>query len=315
MLAACPLCTIAPMRPCLTASLLALALLPPTLAATPAASGWSAPQIAGLMTEARLTETSGLAAASLPGHWWVINDSGHPAELHLMNTDGKRVASVGIAGVINTDWEDLSAFTLDGQRYLLIADTGDNGGIRRSLELHVVAEPAQVRDGDSLPVAWSLRFRWPDGARDCEAVAVDAARGEILLVSKKRVPPELFRLPLRPADDTLQVAERIGLLAGIQQPTAEDRIRNPVYGRFRAQISAADLSPDGLTLAVLNYRAVYLYTRGPDGDWTAALARPARLDYPWMPQAEAIAFAADGGSLWVAGEQTPSPLLRFDRQP
>jgi len=303
------------MRPCLTATLLALALLPPVSATTPAAGGWSPPRIAGLMTEARLTETSGLAAASRPGHWWVINDSGHPAELHLMDASGKRVASVGIAGLSNTDWEDLASFTLDGRRYLMIADTGDNGGIRRSLNLHVVTEPLQVRDGESLPVAWSLRFRWPDGARDCEAVAVDAARGEILLVSKKRVPPELFRLPLRPADDSLQVAERIGLLAGIAQPSAEDLIRNPVYGRFRAQVSAADLSPDGLTLAVLNYRAAYLYTRAADGSWTAALQSPARLDFPWMPQAEAIAFAADGRSLWVAGEQTPSPLLRFDRQP
>jgi len=303
------------MRSCLTATLLALALLPPATAATPAASGWSAPRIAGLMTEARLTETSGLAAASQPGHWWVLNDSGHPAELHLMDASGKRVASIGIEGVANTDWEDLASFVLDGRRHLLIADTGDNGGIRRSLRLHVVVEPSQVRDGESLPVAWSLRFRWPDGARDCEAVVVDAARGEILLVSKKRVPPELFRLPLRPADNRLLVAERIGLLAGIAQPTAEDLARNPVYGRFRAQVSAADLSPDGRTLAVLNYRAAYLYTRGADGGWTAALQGPVRLDFPWMPQAEAIAFTADGRSLWVAGEQTPSPLLRFDRQP
>ena len=299
------------------ATLLALALLPPSTAATltPAASGWSPPRIAALMTEARLTETSGIAAASRPGHWWVINDSGHAAELHLMDGRGKRSASFGIEGVGNTDWEDLAAFEWNGRRHLLIADTGDNGGIRETLELIVVAEPARLRDGDRLPVAWRLRFRWPDGARDCEAVAVDAARGEILLISKKRVPPELFRLPLRPPGNELLVAERVGLLAGIAQPNAEDLARNPVYGRFRSQISAADLSPDGRTLAVLNYRAAYLYIRSADGDWSVALQRPERLDFPWMPQAEAIAFARDGRSLWVAGEQTPSPLIRFDRRP
>ena len=31
-----------------------------------------------------------------------------------------------------------------------------------------------------MPLAWSINFRWPDGARDCEATAVDAANGEVL---------------------------------------------------------------------------------------------------------------------------------------
>ena len=43
-----------------------------------------------------------------------------------------------VAGARNTDWEDLAAFELDGRHYLLIADTGDNGGLRRTLQLHVV---------------------------------------------------------------------------------------------------------------------------------------------------------------------------------
>lgn len=35
-----------------------------------------------------------------------------------------------------------------------------------------------------------------DGPRDCEAVAVDAATGQVLLISKSAFPPELFSLPL-----------------------------------------------------------------------------------------------------------------------
>ncbi|MCE2945271.1 MAG: hypothetical protein ACK5VV_12115 [Lysobacteraceae bacterium] len=296
-----------------TAALLA------ALLATPAglahATGWTGPTITGLMTEARLSETSGLAAASVrPGTWWTINDGGNTPELHLVDDKGHRIASFPVAGVANTDWEDLSAFTLGGRRYLLIADTGDNGGIRTELSLHVVAEPREVVDGARLPVAWSIRFRWPDGPRDCEAVAVDAARGDVLLVSKKRVPAELLRLPLRPAEGSPQVAERIGLLGGIDQPTADDLARNPVYGRYRSQVTAADLSPDGRTLAVLNYRALYLYTRERDATWATALRQPERLDFTWMPQAEAIAFSLDGHELRVAGEQTPSPMLRFRRE-
>ncbi len=297
-----------------TAAVLAALLAAP---AGPAhAAGWTGPTITALMTDARLSETSGLAAASArPGAWWTINDGGNTPELHLVDEKGLRIASFPVAGVANTDWEDLSTFTLGGRRYLLIADTGDNGGIRTELVLHVVEEPREVVDGARLPVAWSIRFRWPDGPRDCEAVAVDAARGEVLLVSKKRVPAELLRLPLRPAEGSPQVAERIGLLGGIEQPTAEDLAKSPVYGRYRAQVTAADLSPDGRTLAVLNYRAVYLYTREREAGWTAALREPQPLDFTWMPQAEASAFSLDGRELRVAGEQTPSPVLRFRQAP
>lgn len=282
-------------------------------AATAAPPDAPTPRIAGVMADARLAETSGLAASrSRPGAFWVHNDSGHAAELHLMADDGERLATVGIAGVTNVDWEDMAAFTLDGRRYLLIADTGDNGGVRRTLSAVVVEEPASITDGMRLTPAWTLRFRWPDGARDCEAVAVDAAAGEVLLVSKKRVPPELFRIALRPGTDAVQTARRVARLTDIAQPTREELRQNPVYGRYRAQVSAADLSPDGRTLAVLNYQAVYLYRREAGARWPAALARPQRLDFAWMPQAEAVGFSLDGGSLWVAGEQRPSPLVRFD---
>jgi len=300
-----------PFRTIIPLLLAALGLTAPAFAC---ASTWTPAGITGVMVDARLQETSGIAASRHhPGRFWVHNDSGHGAELHLMSNEGSRVASVLIEGVSTIDWEDLAGFELDGKSYLLVADTGDNGGIRRSLHLVVVEEPVEVRDGMRLKPAWTLRFRWPDGARDCEAVAVDAAAGQVLLVSKKRVPPELFALELRPASGAVQVAQRLGFLHGIAQPTAAEIARNPRFGRYRAQVSAADLSPDGRTLAILNYQALYLYSRAAGDPWPAALTAPTRLDFAWMPQAEATAFSVDGSELWVAGEQRPSPLLRFRR--
>src|SRR5690606_35887206 len=108
-----------------------------------------------------------------------------------------KLATWRVEGAENTDWEDLAAFRFEGRDWLLVADTGDNGGLRRTLQLHVFEEPARVADGVLRP-AWTIVFRWPDGPRDCEAVAVDPVRGEVLLVSKRRQPPELFALPLRP---------------------------------------------------------------------------------------------------------------------
>ena len=282
------------------------------LPAPATAARWSAPEIAGLVTDAALAETSGLAASrTRPGDWWTINDGGNAAQLHLMDDRGRHRGSVDVAGIENRDWEDLAAFEFEGRPMLLVADTGDNGGIRRELQLHAIEEPVTL--DRPARVAWTLRFRWPDGPRDCEAIAVDAARGEVLLVSKKRVPPELFRLPLRPpADGGVLVAEPLGTLAGVAQPDADDLARNPVYGRYRAQITGAALSPNGRVLAVLSYRSLHFVVRERGAGWTAALARPvSTLVLPWVPQAEAVAFATDGLSLQIGSEQLPSPLLRY----
>lgn len=292
--------------------LIPLLLLPGLLQA----ARWSEPEVAGLVTDPTLKELSGLAASRVhPGRYWAINDGGDGARLHLIDERGRLRGSVGIEGAENRDWEDLAAFELDGRRWLLVADTGDNGGVRQELQLYVLEEPVDL-DAPAR-VAWTLRFRWPDGPRDCEAVAVDARRGEVLLISKKRVPPELFRLPLRsPAPDALLVAERVGTLPGIEQPDADDLANSPVYGRYRSQVTGADLSPNGRVLAVLNYRSVHFVVREAGADWSASLTgKLPHLVLPWIPQAEAIAFATDSRSLLIGSEQVPSPLLRYRIEP
>jgi hypothetical protein len=284
---------------------LALLLSAPTLAAR-----WGDPEVAGLVTDRAMDEISGLAASRThPGHYWAINDSGNTAQLHLMDGSGQHQGSVDVAGAKNVDWEDLASFELDGRHYLLIADTGDNGGIRQDLALHVFEEPADL----ALPatLAWTVRFRWPDGPRDCEAVAVDPVRGEVLLVSKKRVPAELFRVSLARTDEP-RVAEMVGQLPGIEQPDALDLMRSPLYGRYRAQVTGADLSPNGRVLAVLNYRSIHFLVRARGDDWDSAMtAKLPHLTLPWIPQAEAIAFSIDGQELRIGSEQLPSPLVRY----
>lgn len=287
---------------------LLLGLLP----ASTHAAAWSEAEYAGVLTHPDLDEVSGLAASRAhPGLFWAINDGGNPSRLMLIKPDGTRVASINTPGAANIDWEDIDAFELDGKHYLLVADTGDNGGIRETLTLYVFEEPATIVDGADIAPAWTIEFRWPDGARDCEATAVDAARGEVLLVSKKRVPPELFRVPLRKAAG-LQVAERLATLPGIAQPTPQELELNPTYGRYRSQVSGADLSPNGRVLAVMNYHSLYFFVRQPGEAWAATMTRnPGTLRFPWLPQAEAIAFSTDGGTLLIGGEQRPTPLFRF----
>lgn len=268
-------------------------------------------RLAGVIRDARLDEISGMVTSRLhAGVLWAHNDSDGPAELFAIDAEGVLLATVLLEGTENRDWEDISAFELDGVNYLMVADTGDNGGLRSSLELAVVKEPETLVD-QSLPLAWSQRFRWPDGPRDTEAAGVDPLDDHVYLISKKRVPAELWRLPLGAEHaGKVALAERLGRLAGIIQPTPEDLERNPVFGRYRSQITGMDISRDGLRMAVLNYRTAYVYQRSPHEPWSAALSRvPLEVPYPWMAQAEGVAWSANGQSLWIGTERLPAPLI------
>ena len=281
-------------------------------------SAYADATLTGWMSNSALPEVSGMAASHAhPGTLWVENDSGNPAAVYAVSPGGTLRATLSIDGVPNIDWEDLAAFDLDGRHYLLLADTGDNGGIRKTLALHVIEEPKELRDGHAR-VAWSIAFRWPDGPRDCEAVAVDVQTRSILLITKKRVPAQLFRLPLRPtasnaSEPGVLTAELLGTLAGIPQPTPDELKAAPHYAKYLSQVTAVDIAPDRGSIAVLTYRRAYLYRRRGDEDWAQALSHaPQLISFGWLPQAEALAFALDGRSFYVSGEHLPAPIMQAD---
>lgn len=272
------------------------------------------PQMAGLITDSQLAEISGLAASRRAENlFWALDDGGNPARLHALSRRGSHLASFAVEGVEKVDWEDLASFELDGKPYLLIADTGDNGGIRKTLQLHILPEPENVEAGGTLKPLWSIRFRWPDGARDCEAVAVDTANRQILLISKKRQPPQVFTLPLRPSEANgrkILTAALAGTLAGVPQASARERRDNPGMARLRSQVTAADIAPQGDAIAVMTYDYLLIYPRQPAQTWPQALASaPSVMRLRFLPQAEALAWSHGGGGLYATGEFSPAPMM------
>jgi hypothetical protein len=268
-----------------------------------------------------LVEASGLAASRRqPGLVWAINDSGNEPILFAFAADGTDLGQVTLAGVKNVDWEDLAAFTWNEDPWLLVTDTGDNPGRRSNVVLHALPEPkadAQGSFAGTARPAWSLPFTYPDGPRDCEAVAVDEAAGQILLLSKRSEPPVLYSLPLGPpVDERPQVATVIGPMATIPPPTATDLLLP--YGRYRSQPTAMDLSADGRELLILTYRNAYLFRRAPGQNWANAIAEsPQIIELPdlfTLAQREAACFSADRQSLFVTGEGAGAALLRLERQ-
>jgi hypothetical protein len=273
-------------------------------------------QLSGLLLDAKLSEVSGIAASHRHEDvLYVANDGGNAARLYAISRRGGKLATFRVAGAENTDWEDLASFEMDGRDWLLVADTGDNGGLRRTLQLHVFEEPAKIADGVLRP-AWTIVFRWPDGARDCEAVAVDPVRREVLLVSKKRRPPELFSLPLQPGADGTLVARPLGKVAGVPEGDKDEVAANPELARIRSQVTSADIAPDGHAFALMTYRDVLLYPRRGREGWAAALSRAPEIHaLPLLPQAEALAWSPDGLGLYATGEFSPAPLLYLNPDP
>ncbi|RMH94540.1 hypothetical protein EBB59_02395 [Lysobacter pythonis] len=290
-----------------------------TFALTACADGGGAdmptPQIAGLITDGALDEISGIAASRRhDGVLWAIDDSGNPARLYAIGRRGGRLGTYQVEGVEKTDWEDIAAFELNGKPYLLVADTGDNGGIRKLLQLHVFEEPEDAEADGTLRPAWSLQFRWPDGARDCEAVAVDAERNQIILISKKRQPPQVFTLPLQPRaggkGPKTETAALAGTLAGAPQADARERRDNPTMARLRSQVTAADIAPHRDAIAVLTYDNLLIYRRKPAQTWPQALASaPQVVRLRFLPQAEAVAWSRGGGGIYATGEFNPAPIM------
>jgi hypothetical protein len=270
---------------------------------------WSEPAFAGIPDPVKLSELSGLTRSnSHTGVFWAINDGSNPAEIIAINAKAEPLAAVSIASTSNIDWEDITSYSVDGRKLLAIADTGDNGGVRSELFIHILEEPANLQAQSIKPLR-SLRFIWNDGPRDTEALFASGEKRMFYLISKKRVPAELYALPFDAEDGSSPAL--LARLHGIAQPDAKTLNGKGDYGRYRAQITGADLSPDGRIFAVLNYQQIYFYAL-PEKP-VSAIEPIASLTLPWLPQAEGIAFSQDGMHLFIGSEQAPTPIIRFDR--
>lgn len=278
------------------------------------------PRTVGHISHPAATETSGITASRRARDLlWIHNDSSSQPVLNAIGTDGRLRGTLRVSGIKNIDWEDIASFELDGQSWLLIADTGDNGSSRKNCMLYIIAEPdlSGIPQGQELTatVAWKIPVAYPDGAHDCEAVAVDAHEETVFLLTKRTKPPALYSLPLRGAASGQPpiTATLVTQLRNIPQPNSRQTILPTPTGRYRAQPTAMDIAPDRLSAVVLTYGDVLLYPRRSDESWATTFSRPPEVLTPHgVPQAEAACFTADGTGLFVTSERKNPLLLRYD---
>ena len=270
-----------------------------------------------------LDESSGLAASSHHADiLWSINDSGGKAELFALTTEGKHLGIWPVDLPEPIDWEALTSFVVDSTAYLLIADIGDNFAMRRTVSYTVVEEP-DVRAAapkEALQPVLTRSFSYPNGPRDSESIAVDTRRGEVLVLSKRTLPPQLYRLPLpvlsttpsKGQPDQTQRAELLGPLQGFLVP---DRSAADFYDTNLAYMA----SPTGMSLAgdrllVTTMEHAYMFDRAN------LAAQPQILRLPYIGQREAITFALGSDTRAYVSQERPdgrrhAHIFRLDIAP
>lgn len=253
------------------------------------------PAGAFLVQDQALSEMSGLeASVRHPGVLWSINDSGSRPRLFRLGRQGEDLGRVTVRGTswLHDDWETLAVWREGDTDWLLLGDVGDNKERRSHVNVYAVREPAP---GDTeATVAWTLRFRYPDGPRDAEGITVDADSGSLLVLSKRESPQRLYRVPLS--------------ARGSAEPVVAEAIA--AMPPLSAQATGLDITDDGRALVVLTYAAVYVWPRAEGQSWQQVLATPAqRRVLPPMSKAEAMATGPEPDVIYVGSERLPTPLL------
>ncbi len=258
--------------------------------------------------DASVRESSGLAASwARPGWVWTHGDSGTGPNLVRFNPADGASERFRLRGAVNVDWEDMASFRRGDTGWLAVGDVGDNLRKRGHLVLYVVPEPVEGADtGAGIDVAHVVRFAFDDGARDCEALAVEPDGSAAWLVSKEVNAhgtifgfSGVYRLDLSflwgdaPADPRrVHVAER--------RVTLDWRIP-----------TAADISPDGRLLMLGSYADGMLYRRVGDASWGDVMSGPVqRVTLPPRRQGEGLCFEAGGEAVYLSSEQPGQPIWR-----
>ncbi|MEL6369052.1 MAG: hypothetical protein AAFR91_08715 [Pseudomonadota bacterium] len=260
-----------------------------------------------------LPEASGMGVSpSIDGRLWFINDAGNRPELIGLDLPDFDYKKIKVKGVRNRDWEDLEVFQLDGQAWIAVADIGDNLAVRKQVSIHLFPEPP--KDSTSVEVFHTIRVEYPGGARDSESLAVDPISRHIYVLSKRDKPPILYRVPLPDLTKSGRseiVAEQLGEVSSIPEPTALEMRLFPKYGKYRNQPTSLSLAPDGRTIAIMTYGEAYVTELGKDRNWLIALNQElCALGSPLLAQPETIAVD-EAGSVYLSSERKQAPLIRM----
>ena len=273
-------------------------------------------EVTGHILSTQVSELSGLEAVGGP-RLIAHNDDGPPV-LFIFGEDGKIEARLRLKGVKNRDWEELTLIDSGDAQFLVVGDIGDNLARHDSMRLHFV-DLSALPDFKSLgsgvteiEVAHSTHVYFPDGARDCEAMAYDPSSNTILFATKRDKPPRVYSADAGEAMNRAELElQFLGTMPKLRPPTRGDALVFGTNTQWISQPTGMDIDASGRLAAIITYRSLYLFERGENETWREAFfGTPREFLGPRSKDEEAIAFSPDMQSLYVSAEGIPAPIYK-----
>ncbi|TMQ90796.1 hypothetical protein ETD83_33865 [Actinomadura soli] len=258
------------------------------LAPAAAAGAARADQVAFMINDSRITESSGLAASARhPGIVYTHNDSGGVPKIYALDAGGRVRAVLTLAGAGARDWEGI-ALGKDGhgRPAIFVADIGDNlGGAWPYVTVYRIREPSRL--GSRTLPATAFKIKYPDGPRNAETFMINP-RTNRLFIASKLFGGKVYEAPAKLRTSGYNVLQKVA--------------------NAPAMATDGAFSPDGRTCVIRSYFGARLYSVGPDG-------RPGKsmtsIDIPLQSQGESLSYTADGRSLLVGSEGENQPVYRL----
>jgi hypothetical protein len=255
---------------------------------------------AGIVASEEIVEVSGAAASRIsPGVVWVHNDSGGGPVAYAVGPEGRDLGSFPIPGATAFDWEDMAAGPgPDGEStYLYFGDIGDNFAIRDGrITVFRVPEIDPATTDRVLSSMVAIPYAYPDGSHNAEALFIDPVDGSLYVVTKDDQEALVFRGNGFADGSRVEALELVTVLD------------------LGAEVTGADISWDGSTIAFRGYETVWMWHRPAAATIAEALdAEPCTASSADEPQGESIAFMGDDAYSTISEGATP-PVYRVDRE-
>lgn len=276
-----------------------------------ASADYGPPVMVGKIETPDVTESSGLSASECQDVLWTHNDAGNAPLIFAMDMTGKHLGTWKVDGADSVDWESIATHKdASGMCFLLIADFGDNGEVRKSVEMYRIPEPSVAPEHASSRAANPLltekaevmRYTYVDGSQNAETLLVHPQSGDIYVLTKERSGPAgIHRIKQQYGSAEILKTEKVG---DISVPSTPEGL-----------LTGGSFSPDGKRLMLCDKKGGYELvlpagSTNVDDIWKQ---KPVFVNLGDRKQGEAVSYGRDGMTLYASSEKKNAPLFMVRR--